>query len=57
MDSTVADDKGSPEFGLAGALVYGSSLRQHEKDEELARVRSRASPEVEGRCGGRATVV
>jgi hypothetical protein len=50
MDSTVADGRGLPEIGLAGAPVYG-------KDEELTRVRSRASPEVEGRHGGRVTVV
>jgi hypothetical protein len=50
MDSTVADGRGLPEIGLAGAPVYG-------KDEELTRVRSRASPEVEGRRGGRVTVV
>jgi hypothetical protein len=53
----VADDRGSPELGLAGAPVYRSSPRLHWKDEELARVRSRASPEVERRRGGRATVV
>jgi hypothetical protein len=48
MDSTVADGSGSPELGLAGAPVYGSSPQLHGKDEELARVRSRASPKVEG---------
>jgi hypothetical protein len=53
----VADGKGSPELGLAGAPVYGSSPRLHGKDEELARVRSRASPEVEGRRGGWPTAV
>jgi hypothetical protein len=53
----VADGRGSPELGLAGTPVYGSSPRLHRKDEELARVRSRASPEVEGRRGGRATAV
>jgi hypothetical protein len=40
-----------------GAPVHESSLRLHGKDEELARVRSRASPEVEKRRGGRATAV
>jgi hypothetical protein len=49
----VADGRGSPELDLVGASVYGSSPRLHGKDEELARVRSRASPEVEGRRGGR----
>jgi hypothetical protein len=53
----VADGRGSPELSLVGAPVYGSSPRLHGKDEELARVRSRASPEVEGRRGGRVTVV
>jgi hypothetical protein len=53
----VADDRGSPELGLAGAPVYGSSPRLHGKDDELARVQSGASPEVEGRRGGRATAV
>jgi hypothetical protein len=48
MDSTVADGSSSPELGLAGAPVYGSSPQLHGKDEELARVRSRASPKVEG---------
>jgi hypothetical protein len=57
VDSTVADGRDLPELGLAGAPVYGSSLQLHGKDEELARVRSRASPEVEGRRGGRATAV
>jgi hypothetical protein len=57
MDSTVADGRGSPELGLAGALVYGSSPRLHGKDEELARVQSRASPKVEGQRGGRAMAV
>jgi hypothetical protein len=42
VDYTVADGRGSSE---------------HRKDEELARVRSRASPEVEGRRGGRLTAV
>jgi hypothetical protein len=45
------------ELGLAGAPVYGSLPRLHGKDEELARVRSRASLEVEGRREGRAMVV
>jgi hypothetical protein len=40
-----------------GAPVHESSLRLHGKDEELARVRSRASPEVEERRGGRAMAV
>jgi hypothetical protein len=53
----VTDGRGLPELGLAGAPVYGSSPRLHGKDEELTRVRSRASPEVEGQRGGRATVV
>jgi hypothetical protein len=48
VDSIVADGRDLPEHGLAGASVYGSSPRLHGKDEELARVRSRASPEVEG---------
>jgi hypothetical protein len=53
----VADGRGSTELGLAGVPVYGSSPQLHGKDEELARVQSRASPEVEGRRGGRATAV
>jgi hypothetical protein len=53
----VADGRGLPELGLVGAPVYGSSPKLHGKDEELARVRSRASPEVEGRRGGRAMAV
>jgi hypothetical protein len=53
----LADGRGSPELGLAGAPVYGSSPRLHGKDEELTRVRSRASPKVEGRRGGQATAV
>jgi hypothetical protein len=40
-----------------GALVHDGSPRLHGKDEELARVRSRASPEMEERHGDRATVV
>jgi hypothetical protein len=40
-----------------GALVHESSPRLHGKDEELARVRSRASPEVEERRGGQVTAV
>jgi hypothetical protein len=40
-----------------GAPVLESSSRLHGKDEELARVRSRASPEVEERRGGRVTAV
>jgi hypothetical protein len=40
-----------------GAPVHESSPRLHGKDKELARVRSRASPEVEERRGGRATAV
>jgi hypothetical protein len=40
-----------------GAPVHESSPRLHGKDEELARVRSRASPEVEERRGGQATAV
>jgi hypothetical protein len=53
----MADGRASPELILAGAPVYGSSPWLHGKDEELARVQSRASPEVEGQRGGRATVV
>jgi hypothetical protein len=40
-----------------GALVHGSSPRPLGKHEELVRVRSRASPEVEEQRGGRATAV
>jgi hypothetical protein len=40
-----------------GVPVHESSLRLHGKDEELARVRSRASPEMEERRGGRAMAV
>jgi hypothetical protein len=40
-----------------GAPVHKSSSRLHGKDEELARVRSSASPEVEERRGGRVTAV
>jgi hypothetical protein len=40
-----------------GASVYESSPRLHRKEEEFARVRSGASPEVEERRGGRATTV
>jgi hypothetical protein len=40
-----------------GAPVNESSPQLHGKDEEFARVRSRASPEVEERRGGRATAV
>jgi hypothetical protein len=40
-----------------GTPVHETSPRLHEKDEEFARVRSRASPEVEERRGGRATAV
>jgi hypothetical protein len=39
------------------APVQESSPRLHGKDEELTRVRSRASPEVEERRGGRATTL
>jgi hypothetical protein len=40
-----------------GAPVHESLPRLHGKDEELARVQSRASPEVEERHGGRVTAV
>jgi hypothetical protein len=40
-----------------GALVDESSPRLLGKNEELVEVRSRASPEVEGQHGGRATAV
>jgi hypothetical protein len=40
-----------------GAPVHESSPRLHGKDEELARVRSRASPKVEEQHGGRVTAV
>jgi hypothetical protein len=40
-----------------GAPVHESSPQLHGKDEELTRVRSRASPKVEERRGGRATAV
>jgi hypothetical protein len=40
-----------------GALVHESSPRLLRKNEELAGVRSRASPEVEEQHGGRATAV
>jgi hypothetical protein len=40
-----------------GALVHESSPRPLEKNEELIKVRSRASPEVEEQRGGRATAV
>jgi hypothetical protein len=46
MDSTVADGRVSSEIDLAGTPVYGSSPQLHANDEELARVRSRASPEA-----------
>jgi hypothetical protein len=40
-----------------GALVHESSPRLLRKNEELAGVRSRASPEVEEQRGGWATAV
>jgi hypothetical protein len=40
-----------------GGLVHESSPRLLIKNEELAGVRSRASPEVEEQRGGRATAV
>jgi hypothetical protein len=40
-----------------GAPVHESSPRLHGKDVELARVQSRASPEVEERRGGRVMAV
>jgi hypothetical protein len=40
-----------------GTPVHDGSPQLHGKDEELARVRSRASPETEERRGDRATVV
>jgi hypothetical protein len=40
-----------------GAPVHDGSLRLHGKDEELTRVRFRASPKTEERRGDRATTV
>jgi hypothetical protein len=40
-----------------GFLVHESSPRLLEKNEELVRVRYRASPEVEEQRGGRVTAV
>jgi hypothetical protein len=40
-----------------GTPVHDGSPRLHGKDEELTKVRSRASPKMEERCGDRATAV